>query len=953
MIKNRKKFCIFGFFTLMTVFKKNIKLILLLFPIYFTLFNGNIWAVNEQLPRAHKGVIDLRNQNFNSIKSIPLNGEWEFYWNKLLTPADFPSTTKPAFPPFPSKWNSLASDSNNISNIGYATYRLKILLDSTGQILALEIPAVYTAYQLWLNGKLFSVNGKTGTDKKSTIPYWLPVTKTFVANTNEIELILQISNFEHSKGGISESIFIGNATYLTSLREKRLSITLLLTGALIMGGLFFLGLFMFGRRNREILYFSLFTIIYSYRVIGTDLYFLHSLFPNIDWHITIRLEYLTLFLSIFFFMRFLEVVYPKETSKIMAGFLKATTLILVILVLLFPPDIFTLSVDPFLVSLLIYIIYGIFIIVNAARRKRAGSQYAIISFLFLFVVVALQVLNYLGILPFLPFVYFIGYILFFFFQSLILSFRFADYFKKATERAELGARTKAEFMATMSHEIRTPMNGVIGMTSLLQQTNLNKEQQEYVETIRISSENLLTVINDILDFSKIEQGKMILEENNFNLINSIEEVLTLLGPVAAQKNLELLFNKSNDVPNFIIGDEKRLKQILINLINNAIKFTVKGEVLLSVSVKYKTDENIELLFTVIDTGIGIPKDKIDTLFRSFTQIDSSISRKYEGTGLGLTISKNLVEMMGGEINVESEEGKGSVFSFTIKAGIGFQHSTDIIASLNKENFKNRSILILDDNKTSLNILRSKLKEQGALVSISSNPDDAMHLIEKQRFDCAIIDFQLGETDGISVTKKIREIPYGTDLPVVLMSAVKVNFKPDEKLLFSSVISKPVREQILKESLLKAIRQEVVTPQKPVKKKELTTRFKDARVLIVEDNLINQKVTSSLLNNMGIKPHIAENGIKAVEACRNNNYHLVLMDIQMPEMDGIEATRTILKEFKAAGKKPPVIIALTANVLGESRKQCLAAGMLGFITKPVSPPELEKVLTEWLGDFKVK
>ncbi|PLX12858.1 MAG: hypothetical protein C0598_05380 [Marinilabiliales bacterium] len=908
-------------------------------------------TTNRSMPIAKKGVINLANWNFINDGSVILNGEWEFYWNTLLSPSDFPTSLKPLYPQFPQLWNSMTFDSLEIKSTGYATYRLTLINCPDDILLALKVPSFYDEYKLWLNGSVFTENGKVGTSKDESEPYWLPITKSINSKNDTIELVLQVSNYSHSKGVTSLSIEIGDSQKLYKHREKELSTTLLLTGALIMGGLFFLGLFMFGRQNKAVLYFSLFCIVYSYRIIGTDMYFLHSILPPINLEITTRLEYLTLFLSVFLFMRFLEILYPQETSKIMANFLKITSLILVLSTLLLPSRIFTLSIDPFLVVLVIYVIYGTYIIVNANRHKLGGSHFAIISFLFLFIVITLQVFNYLGYLPHLPFVYFIGYILFFFFQSLILSYRFAMYFRTATDKAEMGARAKADFMATMSHEIRTPMNGVIGMTGLLQQTNLTREQQEFVDTIRISGENLLTVINDILDFSKIEQGKMELEKHSFDLFNSIEEVMSMLSTNASKKGLEILFRKDPDVPRFILKDEQRLKQILVNLINNAIKFTIKGEVVLDVSVRKKDGKFYELLFKIIDTGIGIPKEKMNRLFQSFSQVDSSIARRFEGTGLGLAISKKLVNLMSGEIWVESEINKGSTFSFTIFVEQDTEEGENIFTT-NQTTFKGKHAIILDDNHTNLKILSSQLENWGIEVSMGSDCNEILAFIRQKKYDFAIIDMQMPDINGIEVASKIKELDNGKDLPIIILSSIKVEFTEEEKKLFNNYILKPAREISLWKALEDVVGSKKVQVKVLKKTQKILTRFDGVNLLVAEDNLINQKVTTSLLNKFGIHPDIAANGLLAFEASQKKDYHLVLMDVQMPEMDGLEATEKILKYYKQENKKPPIILAMTANVLGESKQQCLNAGMLGFISKPVSPTELQERLKKWLNDFMI-
>lgn len=738
-----------------------------LFVLFLSLITWNL-TIKASTPVAINGTIDLRQQSLSA--GIPLNGEWEFHWKAFLDPS-LTHHQRGKMVDFPFRWTDEQKDGTKHPSFGYATYRVRVLLPPNSDSLSMKIPDTYSAYKLYINGKLVSSNGKISKTGEGFQPYWHPNLINIPSGKDTLQLTLHIANFSHQKGGIFQPIIIGEQMKLMQAAHRTSSIDLLLTGCLLMAGVFFMGLYMVGNRDKTILFFALFCLLYSYRIIGVDNYLLHTLFPGVNWYITIRLEYISLFLSIGVFGLYTRFLYPHEISKLVIGYVSAVCFSFSFLTLILSPYYFTQLMTPFLLVATFCIFYIPYIYAVAYSRKRSGAIYTLMSALAVMTAFSITLLHYWGIIERYQLVSFSCYLTFFFLQSLILSHRVYADLKQARTDAEQGLLVKSEFLSTMSHEIRTPLNAVIGMSHLLLNSNPRPDQAENLKVMLFSANNLLVIVNDILDYNKIEAGKITFERLEMDVAGIAKYIVLGLSATAADKNIALKIEVDPDLKHLLIGDPTRFTQVLTNLLHNAVKFTDAGYVAVTIAVVQQNDAEAVLKVAVKDTGIGIPLKNQKRIFERFTQADSSISRSFGGTGLGLAISKRILELQESTLELVSEEGKGSVFYFEQRFLKGKKIEPQDLTQLapaSKKPLHGVEVLLVDDNLINIMVARKFLEQWGAAVDTAKDGQEALDQLDINKHQLVLMDLHMPVMNGYEASKKMRTD--GVVIPIIALTA---------------------------------------------------------------------------------------------------------------------------------------------------------------------------------------
>lgn len=737
--------------------------IVALWVLLFVLSAGN---VHDKQPVRH-GVADLRGDDVGS-ENISLTGEWKFYWNQLLTPGDTPE--QGGYARFPALWNQVMVNGKMLPSTGYATYELTILLSRGIPPTGLRIPDMYSSYRLYINDSMAVENGKPAITKENARPFWAERIVVLPPNTDTVRLLLQVANFWHSKGGPHKTIVLGNLSKIVKQNRTDWGLDAITTGFILMSGFLFFGLYLFAQNDKPILYFALFCFAYSYRILRTGPYLLFSVFPEVNWFLALRIEYLSLVVACALLFQYIRYLYPEEANKVLVRTLLWVSTLYSIIILVAPVRLFSSVMPLYLIVLFFYLGYAFYIFITAYIHKRNGSDFALLSACIAFVLFLFLNLHYFKLAPVLKVMICSGYILFLFLQAIILSSRFAYTLSHSAAQAQLGVTAKSEFLSTMSHEIRTPLNAIVGLVHILLRGKPSISQKDTLGVILFSANNLLVLVNDILDYSKLEADKMPLEKIDMNLREMGKHIIKGEQSFAGSKKLRLEYEVDDRIPELVSGDPTRITQVITNLVHNAIKFTDEGWVKLRLRTEKADAHQVKITVTVEDSGIGISPDEQKIIFKRFTQADSSTSRKYGGTGLGLAICRKILALHHTTLELSSNPGRGSAFWFTLSFPVVHRKKILPAGSLiaTHKPLQDYTILLAEDNALNAMIAKTILEDFGAGVELAGNGREAVEKFNAAVHHIIIMDLNMPEMDGFEATKQLRRA--GVAVPIIALTA---------------------------------------------------------------------------------------------------------------------------------------------------------------------------------------
>jgi signal transduction histidine kinase/response regulator RpfG family c-di-GMP phosphodiesterase len=937
------------------------KYILLLLVLLLSQCNTN--QSNDNL-LASKGFLDLRNHTFekkDSKKVVQLSGEWEFYWKEFIEPNNFASYQESInYIHVPSSWNNhqISSDRSDkqilFDNFGYATYRLNILTN-TKEKLGLRFRTISNAYLVYVNGKFLTKVGTIGKSKEDYTPFYFPHYIQLPENIGEsLEIVIHVSNFAHKRGGIWDHIYFGELESIQRIRDTNLNIDLFLAGCFFMLGIYHISMYLLRRKSKPNLYFGIVSIDSGIRCFVTQEFYLYHFLPD-DWfQVGMKIAYISLLIGPVFFLLFLNDIFPDSSNSKVTKILLWSTIFLGNLILLTNSTIFTNFMILNYIVILGVSFYSIFVSINALQKKSSGSVLfliGIISFSFFIINDVLYDMKLIYTGNYVQ----IGFLWFTMFYSIFISSRIANAFTELenlsmslenkvilrTKQLEIANKAKSDFLSNMSHEIRTPMNAIIGFSEILKIEEKNSEKKDYIEAITSSGKTLLNLINNILDLSKIEAGEMNIQLENVNLRQLVIDIKNTFFLKFDEKKLKFLIDIEPTFPKFIITDEVRLKQILINLIGNSIKFTSNGSISLKIFASNLSKDHLDFNVKIIDTGVGIPKEDQSKIFEAFKQTTNQSTKTFGGTGLGLSITKNLIQMMNGEIFLDSELGVGTTFHIIFKK-VKFENnivSNQINQSFFNYVFSPATILVVDDVELNRKLIRTHLVSKGLSVLEADNGSSGFDIAIKEKPDLIFMNISMPIMDGYQSIQKIRDSRTEiSNTPVIAYTAFA--FKQDEEKIkeygFNETLIKPVVQEDLLNVTSKYLqfsivqKGDMISIDENLKMKE--SNIVKYKILIVDDVIENRMLLKSYLKSIkNLQIIESSNGSEAISEFQKHKVDLILTDQQMPIMDGYSAIKAIRK-LEDPNHRTPIYVVTSSVDLNQNDPKII--GFNGFIKKPV-------------------